>query len=112
MIFLGNLVPVSPTQSIVHLMSFNPLDPIDGMKKENGNVYTQAELESIGFFVDSIPPENPSSGKVKNNMYINPETKEITYDYVDAVKTQEQIMADLQAQNAQMLLALVTGGLM
>lgn len=43
--------------------------------------------------------------------YINPQTLEQWYEYVDRPLSYEEQIQELKAQNAQMLLALVQGGL-
>ena len=69
-----------------------------------------------GIIVNSEIPQ-PSIPEGKDAvLYFNPTTLEFYYQYVDRPLAPEEIItkniADLQAQNAQMLLALVTGGLM
>lgn len=106
MIFLGNLTVVDSTKSQVGMIHNMPFDSVNGMGM------AQAQLEAIGILVDSMPAENPPIGQMTAGIFVNPSTKEVAYEYSTPPKTQEQINADLQAQNAQMLLALVNGGLL
>lgn len=69
------------------------------------------DIINNGILVDTIPTPDTPVGK-QEQLYINPQTKELWYEYVDIPKTLEGTVADLQSQNAQMLLALVNGGLM
>lgn len=103
MIFLGNLEPISSTQSKVGLIHDNPFDPVAGMGM------TQTQLEVIGILVDSLPAPAPAVGQIVSATYVDPTTKTVTYGYSNAPQTD---IETLQSQNAQMLLALVNGGLM
>lgn len=107
MIYLYNLQKISDTDSLVRAVHLQPFDPVDGLGK------TQAELEATGIFVDTLPTSDAT--KIVGNfeeLHANPSTKEVWYVYTARPKTQEEIIADLQSQNAQMILALVNGGLM
>jgi len=106
MIFLGNLTIIYSTKSQVGMIHNMPLDPVNGMNM------TQAQLEAIGILVDSIPEPQPPTGEQVSGMFVDPTTKTVTYEYATPPATPEQQLADLQSQNAQMILDLVTGGLM
>ena len=106
MVFLGNLTPVTSTKYRIGFIHNNPFDSKDGMGMP------QSQLEAIGILVDSIPNPQPPAGQVVSGMFVDPTTKTVFYEYAEPVKTPEQQIAELQAQNAQMLLALVNGGLM
>ncbi|AFM40347.1 hypothetical protein Desaci_1321 [Desulfosporosinus acidiphilus SJ4] len=112
MIFLGNLTIINPNKSLVNFIHYMPLDTDHGMKDTNGNLMTQDELNAIGILIDSIPQPAPPNGYYVSATYVDPTTKDVSFDYAQTPKTPEQQLADLQAQNAQMLLALVQGGLM
>ena len=55
---------------------FMPLDRVYGLP------YSLEEAENRGVFLDSIPEPQQIEGKTPV-MYINPNTKEIYYEYVD-----------------------------
>lgn len=112
MIFLGDLTVINPTQSRVGSIHYIPLDPVQGMKDANGNLLTEDKLGQMGILVDSVPDFQPPEGQYVSAIYVDPITKNVTCDYSATPKSSEQQLADLQAQNAQMLLALVQGGLM
>jgi hypothetical protein len=114
-IFLGNLTLISGTNYQVGLMHYMPLDPINGIKDNNENLMTQAELEQIGVLVNSMPSPNPPTGQQVSATYVDKSTSTVTYGYSaipPTPQTQEQMITNLQSQNAQMLIALVQGGLM
>jgi len=106
MVFLGNLSFVAQNKYRVGFIHNNPLDPKDGM------MMPQSQLEQIGVLVDSIPEPQPPAGKVVSGMFVDPSTKTVFYEYSDPPVSVEQQISDLKNQNAQMLLALVQGGLM
>lgn len=115
MIFLGNLTLVSGTNYQVGMVHNFPLDPVDGMRDDKGNLMTQDEIEQIGILVNTMPTPAPPSGQQLSATYVDKSTNTITYAYSVIPPTpqiQEQIITNLQSQNAQMLLALVNGGLM
>lgn len=66
---------------LIHNM---PFDSVNGLGK------TQSELEQMGVLVDNVPEPQIDPGKAAV-MFINPDTKEISYDYRDIPKTQEQL---------------------
>lgn len=72
------------------------------------------ELTSAGNFiaVDNMAEPEKIDGKVALP-YCNPQDGTMWYEYVDVPETPEiQRIKELESQNAQMLLALVEGGLM
>lgn len=72
---------------------------------------TEEQLLETGYIVDSVPQVPPMQGK-DGMLYYNPETKEFYFEYVDRPLTPQEEIESLKAQNAQMLLVLVEGGLM
>lgn len=93
--------------SDIEFTHFKPFDKVDGLGK------TEEELLSDGILVDSIPEPEPIEGKAPVLKY---DGTNLYYEYVDAPLTPEeqtkQEIESLKAQNAQMLLVLVEGGLM
>lgn len=83
-----------------------PFDTINGMGMN------AEKLEQEGILVDSIPKPVIPDGQQVEGLYINQQTKELHYEYADIPKTDANKIVELQAQNAQMLSALVMGGLM
>ena len=102
------------TTGEVTYQNFFPLDPVNGIKKQDGTLYTETELLAKGgIFVDSVP--EPDSTKIQTQdatLYVNLTDKSLYYVYADRPQTQEQIMTTMQNNQAQVLLALVTAGLM
>lgn len=90
--------------SFIHYM---PFDEKEGLNK------TKEELEIEGFLVESIP-EAEINGK-NAILHINPETKELWYEYQEDPPTQlEQIKTLRQQQEAtnEALLQLLLEGVM
>lgn len=104
MIFLGKLTKINTYKMEIGFIHYQPFD------SENGLGKTQEQLNQEGILIDEMP-QPIDNGKIPL-MYYNPMTKTIFYEYIDKPKTQEDIYKELQAQNAQILLALVNGGLM
>jgi len=111
-IFLGNLTNIEGTKNRVGLIHNMPLDPINGIKHEDGALFSVEELNKIGALVDSIPEPIIPNGQQVSAMYVDTATLAITYDYLPIPQSDADKLAELQSQNAQMLLALVMGGLM
>lgn len=64
----------------VLIVYFLPFDEQHGLGK------TKEELEAEGgIFVDTLPPEQCIEG-MKSNLYINPETKQLWYEYTEIQK--------------------------
>ncbi|WP_088227776.1 hypothetical protein [Desulfosporosinus sp. FKB] len=104
MIFLGNFNKISDTQWAVGFQHNMPLDPIEGMKDENGNLYTQDQLNQMGILVDSMPAQQPPQGQILSCTYINPQTKDVSYSYQTPINTDPnqlitQLQSDLAAAN-------------
>ncbi|MGN7360009.1 hypothetical protein ACTHPF_26890 [Paenibacillus sp. SAF-054] len=78
-------------------MYFMPLD------EENGLGKTKEELEAEGnLFVDEVlQPPGEQSGK-RSVLYINPETLEQWYEYVDRPLTTEERLADAESKNGEL----------
>lgn len=77
-----------------------------------------SDEKTLAITVDSVPEPVKQVGKDPIH-YINPQTKEQWYEYVDRPLNAEELLAqqateiiDLKSQNAQILLSLVQGGLM
>lgn len=108
MIFLGEMQKIDSAKYSVSLIHSQPFDAKNGLGK------TQEQLEQEGILVEGIPELIQTDGK-QAMLYYNPATKELWYEYDDIPKTEEELLkeqvVELQAQNAQMLLALVEGGL-
>lgn len=64
-----------------------PFDLKDGTHK------TQEEMERDGFFIDEIPLPQNVPGK-SHKRYFNPLTREIYYEYIDKVKTQDELVRE------------------
>ena len=84
MIFLSEFIKLSDSKWQPMSTHHMPFDPIYGLNK------TQIELESIGILVDEIPQPFLLEGKIVSAMFINPQTKEIWYEYIDELLTPEQ----------------------
>jgi hypothetical protein len=83
--------------------------PIQAIVYQPQTLTSEDLMGSIEFDGD-IPPIPDVVGK-DGYYYYNSVTKSILYDYIDRPLTDTEKISDLQAQNAQMLLALVQGGL-
>lgn len=84
-----------------------PFDPVDGMGK------TEEELLKTGKLVEDVPEFTYVKGKSPYHKY-DPDTNSVYVAYVDApahALTIEEEISLLKQQNAQMLMALVMGGL-
>jgi hypothetical protein len=82
----------SPTRGKVTFQHFQP------------NLLT-SEQKQGGIEVYSIPDPVYQDGKTPI-LYINPETFELWYEYVDRPLTQEEEIKNLKQQNAQIMLML------
>lgn len=81
------------------LQHFFPFHETEGLGK------TEAELLMTGALVESIPEPVPQAGYCKEGLYINPETKELYYNYAPIPKTDAQRISELET------LVLQLGGL-
>lgn len=86
---------------------FKPFDEVYGLGK------TESELQATGVLVEQIPELEVDPSKVA---YLKYDGTNLYYEYKDApIVISEQANKDLdelKSQNAQMLFALVQGGLM
>lgn len=111
-IFLGNLALVEGTKYQVGFIHNMPFDEEHGIKDESGNLMTADQLSQMGVLIDSMPLENPPQGQQLSGIFVDRSNNQVSYTYGSIPLTPQQIMDNLQSQNAQMLLALVQGGLM
>ncbi|BAQ11289.1 phage protein [Bacillus sp. OxB-1] len=68
--------------------------------EKHGLGKTQAELEQEGLLVDYVPTPDTSDKTKMAVLYINPETKELYYQYEDIPDTPESEVALLRKENA------------
>lgn len=98
---------ISDSDGIVRTQNFVPNDPILGIPLEK---------QSEGIFITSIPEQPAITTDQTNELHIDPTTNELFWITKPRIKSPEEItqenIANLQSQNAQMILALVNGGLM
>lgn len=85
MIYLGDLQKVTDTKSKVGFVHFMPLDAESGLHK------TIDELNTTGVLVEVLPQAEKIDGK-NAVLCVNPQTKEIFYEYVDIPLTPEEEM--------------------
>lgn len=101
-------IKVDEQNNITYRHNF-PFDPEIGLGK------TEEELLIEGKLVPMPAEPGIVAGKIPVEKY-DANNNSIAYEWVDIPKTPEQLQAEsikeLQAQNAQMILALVLGGLM
>ncbi len=88
MILLFNY-KITETKALVQGMHYDSFHPVDGFGK------TQEELEAEGhiFVEESDIPIPEDNGKIAN-LYINPQTKEMWYEYQDMPKSEIDILRD------------------
>lgn len=94
---------------------------IFGQKTSDGKIVVETQIFDItgissdiltsGFEVDSVPLADNVSGK-SSITYYDPVAKQFSFEYIDRPLTDNELIKNLQAQNAQMLMSLVKGGLM
>ena len=87
-----------------------------------GTTISDTKVKVDGCFVDgsqsiaidaTTPPNPPESQAGKDTvLYLNPVTKELFYEYVDRPLTEAETIMQLKSESAQVVLALVMGGLM
>lgn len=87
-----------------------------------GTTVTDTKVKVDGCFVDGsqsvvidavIPPNPPERQVGKDTvMFLNPVTEELFWEYVDRPLTDAETIDRLKVENAQVVLALVIGGLM
>lgn len=98
---------LNETDGVVIEQNFIPDDPIHGVS---------GDRVDSGIFITDIPNEPPVNVGQVNILHINPLTNELFWVTESRQLTPEeqtkQEIESLKAQNAQMLFALVQGGLM
>ncbi len=82
MIYLSGLQKVSEGKFYPTNYHYQPFDHISGLNK------TKEQLEREGVLVESIP-EPEIKPNMSSTMYINPETKDIWYEYEIIPPTEE-----------------------
>lgn len=87
MIFLGDFYKVSKDRYRVQIIHYLPFDKKHGLGK------SVSQLEQEGVLVESIPEPDKIEGK-SSALYINPESKELWYEYEDIPKTQEDKLSE------------------
>lgn len=90
---------------IVNYQHHMPFDESYGLHK------SQPELELEGILVESIPEPIPQAGRAYV-LHVDLVTKELYYQYEDVPPTPEEEMIEVKNTQAQVVLALVMGGLM
>ncbi|WP_243432523.1 hypothetical protein [Lysinibacillus sphaericus] len=80
---------ITETKAFVEGIHYDPFHPTDGFGK------TQEELEAEGgIFVErSAVPQPENKGKIAR-LYINPQTKEMWYEYEEIPKSEIEILRD------------------
>lgn len=91
-------------ESKVNYTHYMPFDPIHGLGK------TEEELLQDGYFVDAIPEPTEIPGKT--HMLKFTIEKNIFYEYVDREPTDQEKIAQLEADVATANYALMMGGLL
>lgn len=86
------------TRAIVNFIHYKPFDPVDGMGK------TKEQLEQTGAVLGTLPEQQAYEGK-RPVLYINPQTKETWYEYVDIPLPTEERIAELEKLNKDLMLA-------
>jgi hypothetical protein len=87
----------------------NRVNYINGDSETLGK--TEEELLTIGYLVDKLPIAETPTGK-DAILYRNPVSGDLYYEYLDRPLTANEEIFELKSQNAQMILALIMGGLM
>ncbi|OQB15701.1 MAG: hypothetical protein BWY15_00414 [Firmicutes bacterium ADurb.Bin193] len=103
MIFLSDFTPISETKVRFKSIHYMPFDEIEGLNK------TQEELEAEGILVESLPDINAPEGQRICGRFVNPQTKEVWYEYEPLPLTKEE---QLQAQIDEISIAMaaILGG--
>lgn len=102
---------ITETKAFVQGIHYDPFHPTDGFGK------TQEELEAEGgIFVERNAIPEPENNGMAPRLYINPQTKELWYEYEEIPKTPEQLLLErvaslekIQREQEQMLLTLIYG---
>ncbi len=88
MILLFN-VKITETKALVQGKHYDPFSPTSGF----GKTQEELEAESHIFVEESDIPIPVDNGKIAN-LYINPQTKEMWYEYQDMPKSEIEILRD------------------
>jgi hypothetical protein len=100
MVYISAFEKQSDTRWKVKGVHYMPLDPNHGLGK------TEAELAADGgVLVASVPEPEAIAGKL-SELYYNPQTGALTYQYTDRPKTDKELLAQAQADNLTALEAL------
>lgn len=79
---------------VVTFIHYFPFDEVHGLGK------TKEELEQSGLFVDEIPdPEE--NGKIPQ-LLVNPDTKELWYEYLERPLTLEEKLQLIEQENSEL----------
>ena len=90
------MIFIRPNEDGLVDIFYKPFDQKHGLGK------TKEQLEQEGLLVDSIPEPEQQEGKIAI-LYVNPETKELYYQYEDIPKIEEQIAKEeLESIKAQL----------
>ncbi|MFJ6264247.1 hypothetical protein ACIQGW_04395 [Lysinibacillus xylanilyticus] len=100
---------VSTGKAIVAGTNYQPLDPVHGIKDDNGNLMSKEDIGKMGgIFVESVLQPEPNG--MMGTHYINPQTGEQWYEYEERPKTEMEILkeelAAVKAENKDLKLAL------
>lgn len=91
--------PINPTKAAVRIMHFDVANlPPETLEQPNS------------MFVENVPEPAAIPGK-GYTAFIDPTTGTIFHEYFDVPLSTEDMVKQLQAENAQMMLALVTNNL-
>lgn len=88
-------VTETENRAIVNFIHYYPFDEVDGLGK------TAEELGQTGILVESVPQETIQPGKL-SVLYVNPQTKELWYEYIDVPLSAEERIAQLEKENAEL----------
>jgi hypothetical protein len=91
------------TDQVVRAINYEPDNPNHGVP---------AEYKTMGLLVEVLEEPDPTKSNMIAELHLNCVTGEQWYIYYPKPLTQEEKISELQSQSAQMLLALVMGGLM
>lgn len=92
MIYLGNLTKINEIKNGIGFIHYTPFDEVNGLGK------TSEELGASGILVDCIPEPKPPINKQVDGIYVNPQTKEVFYEYTDKPLTQAEEIVNLKSQ--------------
>jgi hypothetical protein len=76
---------------LVHYLHINPFNVINGLKK------TVEELDSFGkLIISDVPTPNPPKDKTEGRMFVDLNTWQLSYEYVDSLNSVEDKIVRLQ----------------